>query len=280
MSRARQAEGPLAAPPAGPDPAGGAGGQAELVHVEPVMGTVASFRVVRGAVATPVVQEAIRAACDVLHHVDRVFSTWQPTSPLSRHRRGEVDFEDLPAEVAVVAEACAAARAASRGWFDPWRLPGGFDPTGLVKGWAVERAVERVAASGAPGGMVNAGGDLAVWGQPAGGERWTVAIRHPAHDDAAAGIVAVGSAIATSGEYERGAHLWDPFAGRSRCRVSSATVVGPSLAMADALATALAVAGSPGLEFVAGTDGYEGLVIEPGGTGRATAGFAELLVDP
>ena len=265
---------------AAPDQAGGAGGPAELVHVEPVMGTVASFRVVPGTVPVLGVREAIGAACDVLHHADEVFSTWKPTSPLSRYRRGDVALEDLPAEVAVVAEACAASRAASRGWFDPWRLPGGFDPTGLVKGWAVERAMERVAASGAPGGMVNVGGDLAVWGRPAGGGRWTVAVRHPAHDDSAAAIVAVGGAIATSGEYERGTHLWDPFTGRARCRVASATVVGPSLAIADALATALAVAGPPGLAFVAGTDGYEGLVIEPGGTGRATAGFAELLVEP
>lgn len=248
--------------------------------MEPVMGTVASFRVVRGGIPVPAVQEAIQAACEVLHEVDRVFSTWHPTSPLSRYRRGEVAFDDLPPEVAVVAEACTLARAASRGWFDPWRVPGGFDPTGLVKGWAVERAVERAAASGAPGGMVNVGGDLAVWGRPADGGRWTVAVRHPAHADAAAAIVAVERAIATSAEYERGAHLWDPFTGRSRCRAASATVVGPSLAMADALATALAVAGTPGLAFVAGADGYEGLVIEHGGTARATTGFAGLLADP
>lgn len=260
--------------------AAGADGPAELAHAEAVMGTVASFLVVPGTVPSVNVQDAIRSACEVLHHVDRVFSTWQPASPLSRFRRGEVALHDLPDEVAEVAERCESAKATSRGWFDPWRLPGGFDPTGLVKGWAVERAAVRAAASGARGGMVNVGGDLVAWGEPADGGRWTVALRHPVHRDAAAGVLAVDRAVATSGEYERGAHLWDPFAGRPRCRVASATVAGPDLAMADALATALAVAGTPGLSFVADAGGYEGLVILPDGQGRATPGFGALLVGP
>ncbi|MGH9087615.1 MAG: FAD:protein FMN transferase [Acidimicrobiales bacterium] len=257
-----------------------AGGPGELVHAEEVMGTVVSFRVVRGPVPVPAAQAAVADACRALHEVDRVFSTWHPGSPLSRFRRGESTWEELPDEVAAIAEECAAAKTSTDGWFDAGALPGGFDPTGLVKGWAVERAVDMVAASGAPGGIVNAGGDLAVWGEPAPGERWNVAMRHPAHPDAAAGIVRVTAAIATSGEYERGAHLWDPFAARHACRVASATVTGPRLVTADALATALAVAGSPGLAFVARTESYEGFVVEPDGTGRATPGFVAQMVDP
>lgn len=249
-----------------------------LHHVEEVMGTVVSFRVECGEAHATAVRAAVGAACRLLHEVDGVFSTWQPASPLSRFRRGELALDELPDEVHEVAERCDAVRGMTGGWFDPWRMPGGFDPTGLVKGWAVERATARVATSGAAGGMVNAGGDLAVWGAPEPGAAWTIGVRHPEHRDALACVVRTDGAVATSGDYERGVHLHDPFAGRPACRVASATVTGPSLAVADGLATALAVAGRRGLAFVAAADGYEGMVIDHRGEGSATPGFAALVV--
>ena len=57
---------------------------------------------------------------------------------------GEIGLEEAPPEVAEVLELCRRAREASDGWFDPWAMPGGVDPTGLVKGWAVERALDEL----------------------------------------------------------------------------------------------------------------------------------------
>jgi FAD:protein FMN transferase len=243
-------------------------------HAEPVMGTVVSLTVVRGGLSEAAVRAAFAAACRVLHDCDALFSTWNPDSPVSRFRRGELTPGQLPPEFGVVMEECRAARQASGGWFDPWAMPGGFDPTGLVKGWAVERALEKLRGAGAPGALVNGGGDVAAFGSPAPGEPWRVGIRHPWRPDALACVVVAEAAVATSGSYERGPHLIDPRTGRPAARAASATVTGPSLARADALATGVAVGGDEALAVVAGLAGYAGYLIRPDGSEADTGGIA------
>lgn len=251
------AETPGPAAPAGPPP---------LTHAEPAMGTVFSFAVVTGAVPEPAVRAAIVGACEVLHRCDALFSTWDEASPVSRFRRGEATLSQMPPDFHEVLEECRAARRASGGWFDPWAMPGGFDPTGLVKGWATERALAVLRGAGVPGALINGGGDVAAFGSPAGGQRWRVGIRHPWRADALAGIVETDAAVATSGCYERGAHLVDPRTGQPASRAASATVTGPSLALADALATGVAVGGDEALPAVARLGGYAAYLIRPDGT--------------
>jgi FAD:protein FMN transferase len=251
-------------------------------HAEPVMGTVVSFSVVPGGVPDPEVSRAIASACAELHHADAIFSTWDPQSPVSRLRRGVLAIDDVPAEVAEVLDLCRVARAASGGWFDPWAAIGGVDPTGLVKGWVVERALAVLRTAGVAAAMVNGGGDIAVFGSPVadnhaatgnGDIGWRIGIRHPWRADALAAIITgVTAAIATSGRYERGQHLFSP-QHRPLAAVASATITGPSLAMADALATALAVGGDDVLDLVAELHGYEGYLIRADGTEADTGGI-------
>ena len=124
------------------------------------MGTVVSFAVLRRRAlpreagrrasgrepARPDPAAAIRAACTRLHEADAVFSTWDPQSPLSRLRDGSISEADGPPSLAEVRVVCETARDVSGGWFDPWAMPGGYDPTGLVKGWAVDRALDALRA--------------------------------------------------------------------------------------------------------------------------------------
>jgi thiamine biosynthesis lipoprotein len=240
---------------------------------EPVMGTVFSVTAEHGDLPPDDVRAAIAAACQVLHRCDAVFSTWDAASPVSRFRRGEAVLARMPPEFAEVLRECHAARAASGGWFDPWAMPGGFDPTGLVKGWAAERALERLRGAGLPGALVNGGGDVAAFGSPPDGPRWRVGIRHPWRADALACVIEIDAAAATSGSYERGAHLIDPATGRPVSRAASATVTGPSLAMADALATGVAVGGDEALAVVARLDGYAAYLIRPDGSEADTGGI-------
>jgi len=230
------------------------------------MGTVVSFAVTPGQISSHTARRAIGAACAVLHQADATFSTWKPDSPVSRLRRGEVTVSDLPGEIGEVLGLCEKARAASGGWFDPWAMPGGVDPTGLVKGWAVEQSRTVLCQAGLDTAMINAGGDIAVLGTPAPGQGWRVGIRHPWRADAFAAIIEVTDAIATSGRYERGAHLFDPFTGRPAGRAASATVIGPSLAFADALATAVAVGGDDAFALVAELDHYACYLIRGDGS--------------
>ncbi len=252
---------------------GARGAGPAVTHAEEVMGTVVSFTVVPGDLPVPAARAAIQAACRTLHRADEVFSTWNPASPVSRLRRGEATLGMMPADVAEVLDLCRAARTASGGWFDPWALPGGVDPTGLVKGWAVERATDVLRRAGAAAALVNGGGDLAAFGSPAPGRRWRAGIRHPWRADALACIVQVRGAVATSASYERGAHLLDPATGRPAAGTASATVTGPSLATADALATAVAVGGDEALAAVGALGGYEGYLIRADGSEADTGGI-------
>ena len=248
-------------------------GPSLITHAETAMGTVFSFAVVPGGLPVTAVRDAVEPACAALHWADAVFRTWDRQSPVSRLRRGEATLGDMPAEVGEVLELCRTAKTASGGWFDPWVMPGGVDPTGLVKGWAVERALAVLREAGTPAALINGGGDLAAFGGPAPGEAWRIGVRHPWRPGALAGIIEVRAAVATSATYERGSHLIDPRTGRAGSRAASATVTGPSLALADALATAVAVGGDEALSLVAGLDGYEAYLIRPDGTEADTGGI-------
>jgi FAD:protein FMN transferase len=247
-------------------------------RLETVMGTVIVLDVYARPAVTSAQLAQVRQLMDEasasLHRADEVFSTWREDSPVSRLRRGEIRAADAPAEVAGVIAACEAARELSGGWFDPWAMPGGFDPTGYVKGWAAQRALDVLAsADGACGAMVNAAGDIASSGRMPAGQPFRIGIADPAAPRRLAEIVELTGAVATSGSYERGPHLIDPHSGQPAVRAASATVTGPDLGLADALATGLAVAGPDGLAFVEAIAGYAGLVIGLDGTRRSTSGF-------
>jgi len=244
-----------------------------VAHEERVMGTMASLRVRPGDLGSAAVDDALAEACAVLHRADELFSTWNPDSPISRLRRRQSAIEDLPAEASEVVSLCRKARWATNGWFDPWAMPGGFDPTGLVKGWAAERAALVLRRRGLAAGMVNAGGDISVFGEPEPAQPWRIGVRDPWRADALACVLQITSAIATSGCYERGNHLFDPFAGTAAATVPSATVTGPSLALADALATALAVGGERTLGALTRLRGYDAYLIRGDGSQLATGGI-------
>lgn len=217
----------------------------------------------------PFIEEAIRE----LHVADEVFSTWNDASDISRIRRGELSIDDASPQVRIVLELCDDVRAISKGWFDPWAMPGGVDPTGLVKGWAAQRSLNVLRRANVAGALVNAAGDIASFGGPGEHQPFRIGVVDPANPKQLACVAATPGAIATSATYERGAHLVDPFSGQATTRTASATVVGSDLAIADALATALVVAGERGLEMFDELIDYEALIIDDDGTFHMTAEF-------
>jgi len=176
--------------------------------------------------------------------------------------------------MALVLELCEKATVLSQGWFDPWAMPGGFDPTGLVKGWATEQALAILRIAGVEAAIVNCGGDIAVHGLSPDAHSWRIGVRHPWRSDGLACVLEVDRAVATSGCYERGPHLINPRDGRMLSGVSSATVVGSSLALCDAFATALVVAGDEGPALARSLDGYEAYLIQVDGKEFATEGIS------
>jgi len=127
-------------------------------HAEHVMGTVVSFDVPARA-GEPRGDGSLGRAIRWLHWVDATFSPYRDDSDVSRFGRGEVPLEQCVPELAEVLEACAAVSTRSGGYFTT--TPGGrFDPSGYVKGWAVERAAGILTAAGPAGHSVNGGGDV------------------------------------------------------------------------------------------------------------------------
>jgi FAD:protein FMN transferase len=236
-----------------------------VTHVEHVMGTAVSITV---HPAGGTADAAIAAACAELHDADQTFSTFKAGSALSRHRRGELHADELPPDLFEVLELSARAARLTGGYFDPWAMPGGVDPTGLVKGWAAQRALARLRDGGITAAMVNAGGDIACFGPLP----WRIGVRDPFSDDRLACVADVDAAIATSGGYERPSELVDPRDRLPALRLAQATVVGEDLALADAYATALAVRGEQGLGMLDGTP-YEAVIVTHDGRMLATAGF-------
>ena len=243
-------------------------------HLEHVMGTVVTIDVYTedGELSAEGSLGLARARA-ILHRADAVFSTWKRNSPISRLRRGEITCEVVPAEVTEVLELCAAAREISGGWFDPWAMPGGVDPTGYVKGWAAQHALASLVSSEISGAMVNAAGDIASFGGPGQAEPFRIGIVDPLSPSHLACVVELTGAIATSGTYERGAHLIDPWSKRPGARIASASVSGPDLGLADALATALVVAGKDGLAWIDTLPDYEALILAFDGSSLWTKHF-------
>jgi FAD:protein FMN transferase len=227
------------------------------VHVEHCMGTVFTIDV-RG---TGEWSDAIIAAVRWLHSVDAVFSTYRHDSDINRIRRRELRVADADPEIAVVLDLCAQVQVTTGGAFSA--MPGGcLDPTGLVKGWAVERAADILRAHGSSDHAVNGGGDMQLAGEAAQRRPWTVGIADPLDRSRVLTVLhGRDMAVATSGCAERGQHIVDPFTGRPATGIASATVVGSSLTCADGYATAAVVLGRAALPWIDTIDGYEALLV-------------------
>ncbi len=210
------------------------------------------------------ISEALGAAVAEIRAVEAAFSPFQKRSLVSAVRRGELAHEAYPPPLAEVVARCAQLRAATDGWFDAWAVPGGFDPLGLVKGWAVDRAALLLAAGGVTGCAIRAGSDRLVYGTAPHGGPWRIglpapgdALRRTAAVELTEGALAVAGATPLTRD-----RIVDPHTGAPAYPAGPAAVAGPQLAHANAYAVALCAAGGAGLEWFPTTDGYRAVVLD------------------
>lgn len=245
------------------------------------MGTVFSFDVRGGELAA--VRAALADAVAGLHRADAVFSTYREDSEVSRLARGELSVARCAPEVADVLELAAEAERVSEGWFST-RYQGSLDPTGIVKGWAAERAARAILkVEGVHGVSVNGGGDVQLLGAPDPHRAWRVGVADPLRPGGLAAVFSAAGtqelAVATSGTAERGTHIVDPRTGRPAVTdLLAVTVVGPRLTWADCWATAAFAMGSrAGLAWLESLPDVEALLITAGDEVRCTGGLAARL---
>jgi len=207
-------------------------------------GTVIVIDVTSLGLGEGALTEAVNEVEQFFISVDQDFSTYKENSQVSRIRRGELKIEDASEYVQQVWALCEFSKELTLGAFDPWKAEGGFDPSGLVKGWAAEVGAQMLVEAGAQNVLINASGDIVLRGGKPEGGPWNIGIASP--DDVEKYVKffdVVDGSVATSGDYEKGAHIVDPHTGLIAIGARSATVIGPDGAICDALATALMVDG-------------------------------------
>ena len=210
--------------------------------VEHVMGMPISLALRGRHAADDTGRAAWAAVMAELSEVDRVFSTYRADSAVSRLGRGEIGLDGCPAEVGEVLALARRAEQESGGAFTV-RLPDPADPTstrldpsGVVKGWAADRAARHLAALEDTDFCLSAGGDVVC---RSAAKPWRIGVEDPRDPSRVIAVVPLRrGAVATSGTVHRGAHLVDGRTGLAAQGVASVTVIGPSLTWADIDATA------------------------------------------
>ena len=220
-------------------------------RVEHVMGMPISLALRGTHTRDDRAETAWQEALAELRWVDAVFSTWRADSQVSRLGRGELTLEQCDPAVAEVMRLGEDARASSDGAFDVWLTDTDgvrrLDPSGVVKGWAVDRAVAPLLALPGTDVCLSAGGDMVCHVADPDGEPWVVGVEDP-HDPTrlVARVPLVRGAVATSGSAHRGGHVVDARTGVPSTALASVTVVGASLTSVDIDATTALALGVDG----------------------------------
>lgn len=218
-------------------------------------------------------EKAIAESFDFFKAVDARYSTYKPGSEISRINRG-LPKSKWSEEMVAVLDLCEQTKQETDGYFDI-NHDGKRDPSGLVKGWAIDQAAGRLRKRGIHNFYIEAGGDIQTSGLNPDGEPWKIGIRNPFDLQEIVKTVTVSTqGIATSGTYIRGQHIYDPYAPKLPIEtVKSLTVIGPNVYDADRFATAAFAMGEDGIRFIDSLNGFEGYMIDTNKIATFTRGF-------
>lgn len=213
----------------------------------------------------------------LFRHVDNRYSTYKVDSEISRINHGLTKSKWSP-EMRRVLRLCEVTKQQTSGYFDIAHN-GQLDPSGLVKGWAIWEAAKRLRKHGVKNFYIEAGGDIQTYGKNADGGTWIVGIRNPFNRDEIIKVLGVKSkGVATSGNYIRGQHIYDPHKPSAEHNgVQSLTVIGKNVYEADRFATAAFAMGKAGIGYIEQADGLEGYMIDDKGIATLTSGFKEYV---
>jgi FAD:protein FMN transferase len=203
---------------------------------------------------------AFKAAFDRFIQIDRRFSTYKNDSEVSGYSRDELTEKDISAELKLVIKNCRVWQKKTDGYFSAW-ASGQFDPSGYVKGWAIAEAGKEIEKTGQKTYCIAAGGD--VLARSAGAKKWDIGIQDPNNPQEILNKLSISNgAVATSGNYERGAHIYNPKNKQPATALRSVTITGPDIITADILATAVFAAGlTTGRAILEKFADYEALIL-------------------
>lgn len=234
------------------------------------MGMPITVEVVDGAAS----KDLLDSAFAYFEYVDHKFSTYQEDSEISQINRGAVCLEAASEDMKAIFALADQTRDQTDGYFD-MRHADAYDPSGVVKGWAVYHVSQLLSGRGARNFYIDAGGDIQTSGVNAQGQPWRVGIRNPFDPAQIVKVLSLTDCgIATSGTYIRGRHIYNPHnAADPLTEIVSMTVIGPNICDADRFATAAFAMGRQGIFFIEGLPGFEGYMIDREGQATLTSGF-------
>ncbi len=209
-----------------------------------------------------------------LVYVDEKFSTYKEQSEISLINRHALALDQASEDMRTVFALAEQTKQETDGYFDIARN-GTYDPSGLVKGWAIYNAAEILRQKGWRNFYVEAGGDIEAAGKNSQGQNWRVGIRNPFNLNEIVKVLSLTDCgVATSGTYVRGQHIYNPKEdGQLITEVVSLTVLGPDVYEADRFATAAFAMGREGIFFIDSLVGFEGYMIDRRGQATFTRGF-------
>ena len=219
-------------------------------------------------------QKSLDLIFEYFTHIDNKFSTYKKESEISKINMGLIGEEKYSKEMREVFELSEKTKQETEEYFDI-RKPNGFlDPSGLVKGWAIHNASNTLKSMGYKNFYIEAGGDIETFGKNKDGKPWTIGIRNPFNTDELIKILEVeNKGVATSGNYIRGNHIYDPLNKDVVAGIASLTVIGPNIYEADRFATAAFAMGKDGIFFIENLPGFEAYIVDKNGTATMTQGF-------
>lgn len=204
-------------------------------------------------------EEMLDTVFAYFEYIDDKFSTYKEHSEISAINRGEIILEQASADMRTVFALAEQTKRETDGYFDIAR-DGSYDPSGIVKGWAIYNAAEILRQNGLENFYVDAGGDVQATGKNSRGQDWRVGIRNPFDLNEIVKVLSVSDCgVATSGTYIRGQHIYNPKRDAQPVTdIVSLTVLGPDIYEADRFATAAFAMGREGIRFIARLQGFEG----------------------
>ena len=207
-------------------------------------------------------------------YIDEKFSTYKENSEISRINNHKLGLEDASEDMKAVFDLAEQTRLATGGYFNIWHK-GSYDPSGLVKGWAIHNVSKILYQKGFENFYVDAGGDIQVVGKNSEALNWRVGIRNPFDADQIVKVLSVSNCgVATSGTYIRGQHIYNPKnENQALTDIMSLTVIGPNIFEADRFATAAFAMGIDGIGFIEKLQDFEGYMIDKNKRATFTTGF-------
>jgi len=222
-------------------------------------------------------EKDIEEVFDYFWLIDERFSTYKDGSEISKINKGLLKLNEASEEMKKVLRLCEETKEETKGYFDVEKN-GKIDPSGLVKGYAIWQASLVLEKKGYKNFYVEIAGDGEVRGLN-NGEVWRIGIENPFNRMEIVKVMGLSNkGIATSGNYVRGVHIYDPLSGKGVDDIASVTVIGDNVYEADRFATAIFAMGERGIVFLENKEGLEGYMVLKNKKAIYTTGFEKFVI--